>query len=306
MTKKTDQTKEKPEPKPRKKAKPPLKGVVGKYARIDEEKPLTAKEKIFVSEYLKSRNGADAIRKAGFSEKRARNMASHLINLKPNTKKAIADGLGRIFDHLEVDALGVIQRISHIAMTDMDRLIPIRGGRVIIQDTDTLPVEVKALYAGAEERITEAGDITVKVNTNDQLKALELLCKYFGILEKARQARQAPLIEQQNAIKSFMKGEKTIVEVALELELQGVPLPESIRILLSKHSEPEEVEDDGNMVIPTPEEMDARRQKRLKEIEDQKSGFLPERQQEVRDLKAEMGKKNQAFAEGADGDITEK
>ncbi len=271
------------------------------YQNIAETKPLTQKEQKFVYAYLKTQNGTQAAITAGYSKRSASVTANRLINDKPNTKKAIVTLLSRFFDRLEFDAFDVLKRIGHIAMCNADELTAIINGRVIIPDTKSLSDDAKALFAGAKERVNERGDITVEIRQHDQMAALKLLCQYYGILDKARGAKQEPLIEQKKAIQAVLDGSKTPIDAALELELQGIPLPETLRILVSKSAETEDNPDDGEMIIPTPEEMDRRRKERLKEIEGQRSSFLPKRQEEVREMKSEMGKKNQAFSGDKDG-----
>jgi len=274
------------------------------YSTISVDKPLNAKERILCLEYIKTKNATQAAITAGYSPRNARNTAWRIINEKPNTKAFIENALSRAFDRLDFDSFDVLQRIGFIAMCDPDKLTPIRGGRVIIPETDTLSKDVKALFAGAQERVNERGDITVEVKQHDQMAALKLLCQYYGILDKARGAKQAPLIEQKQAIQSVLDGSKTPIDAALELELQGIPLPETLRILVSKIADTDDDLNDGESVIPTPEEMDQRRKARLEEIEDQKENFLPKRQEEVRDMKESLGKKNQEFADngGVDDD----
>lgn len=53
-------------------------------------KPLTKRQSVFVDEYAISLNGADAARKAGYSEKGARQIASELLT-NPNIRAAIEE-----------------------------------------------------------------------------------------------------------------------------------------------------------------------------------------------------------------------
>ena len=267
------------------------------YSTISVDKRLTPKERVLCLEYIKTKNATQAAIAAGYSPRTARATAWRIINEKPNTKAFIENALSRMFDRLDFDSFDVLQRIGHIAMCDPGKLTPIREGRVIVPETDDLSKEVKALFAGAQERVNERGDITVEVKQHDQMAALKLLCQYYGILDKARGAKQAPLIEQKQAIQSVLDGSKTPIDAALELELQGIPLPETLRILISKIADTDDDSDNLDSVIPTPEEMDARRQERLSEIEGQKENFLPKRQEEIRDLKKSLGKKNREFAD---------
>jgi phage terminase small subunit len=266
-----------------------------KKVEIDENKPLTPLEEAFVTEYIKCRIGQKAAILAGFSPKTARTKANYLIHKKPNTRKAINERLSRYFERLEYEAFEIIQKISRIAMANAAELTPIKGGRVLIPDTDTLSEEAKALFAGAEEHINEKGDITVKVNMHNQLAANQTMLKYFGLLDKTGGAKRETLDEAKKAIQAVRSGTWTVLEAACYLEEEGVPLPETIRILLSKYAEQEQNPDDSDVVIPTPEEMEKRRKERLKEIEGQKESFLPKRQQEVRDLKEELGKQNKSW-----------
>lgn len=275
------------------------------YSNISPDKPLAPRERAFALEYIKTKNGAQAAINAGYSPRTAKDTAWKLINLKPNTKAFIANALSRMFERLDFCAFDVLKRIGHIAMCDPDKLTPIENGRVKVINSSQFPEDAKALFAGAKERINERGDVVVEVKQHDQMAALKLLCQYYGILDKARGAKQDPLIEQKEALQSIRDGKKTVLEAALDLEIQGIPLPETLRILISKYAEADDDPDDGESVIPTPEEMDLRRKKRLKEIEVQKKEFLPKRQGEVREMKSEMGKKNQEFSGGKDGEATD-
>lgn len=267
-----------------------------KKIEVDENKPLTPLEEAFISEYVKCRIGQKAAILAGFSPKTAKTKANYLIHKKPNTRKAIHERLSRYFERLEYEAFQVIQKVSRIAMAKASELTPIKGGRVIIPDTDTLSDEALALYAGAEERINENGQISLSVKMHNQLEAQKVMLKYFGLLDKTGGAKRETLDEAKRAIRAIQSGTWTVLEAACYLEEEGVPLPETIRILLSKYAEADENPDDSDVVMPTPEEMEKRRKERLKEIEGQKETFLPKRQADVRELKEELGEKNKAFA----------
>ncbi len=267
-----------------------------RYATIDPNKPLTPREKIFVSEYIRTRNGTQSAITAGYSEKNARYISHDFINNKPNTQKAIERQLGRYFERLEFDAFDVLKKIGDIAFGDIEKILSIENGRVKVKDSDVIPEREKNLFAGAEEIFDKDGSFCgVKVKTHDPVKALDLLARYYQILDKARAPHHAPLEEQEEALLSVRQGQKTVVEACLDLELKGIAIPETLRILLSKHSENEEDPEEGEFVIPTPEEMQAKREQKLKEIEKEKEEFLPQRQEEVLKIKKELGKANLAF-----------
>jgi phage terminase small subunit len=265
-----------------------------RYTHIDPDKSLTLMQKKFVAEYVKTGKPQQSAIAAGYSPKTANQQAYNMIYEVPNTCKAIKTRLNRFFKRLDIDAFDVIQKVAHIAMTDAQEVIPIENGRVRIKNTDELSKPAQALYAGAEERINERGDVTVKVKLNDQAAALQTLIKYFGIIKKGEQETQNTLFQQQiDAIQAVQDGSMTVMDACLELEKTGFAIPDTLRILLNKYV-PEEKEDEGDSLqLPTPEEMDQRMADRLAEIDEQKKVFVPKRQEDVRQIKDELSDKDQ-------------
>ncbi len=268
----------------------------------DENAPLTTLEKAFVSEYLKDPTVAyTAYIKANprcKNDNTARARSCQLLK-KPNVEKYIAEKMGRFFERLDFDAFDILKRIGHIAFADLDEVCEWDNGRVTMKASDELTPRAKALIASVEESINERGDRSVRVKTKDSMVALNMLCKYYGLLNPSRQAKAEPLTEQVEVLKKVKDGELTPIEGALELEIKGIALPDTLRVMIGRY-QPDESDKEGEMIIPTAEEMEARRQARLREIEQQKESFLPERQAEVRQIKEELGEKNKAFAKEAE------
>lgn len=264
-----------------------------KYATISEDKPLTAREMKFVYELMKDpSNATQAAVRAGVPLKSARVWASDAINTKPNTRKMIQAVIGDQLHGLKIEAEDVLKRIAHVAMTDVTEVVNWQDNRVSLVDSDLLSEGARALVAEVTEQETVDGGRTLKVKTRDSLAAMRLMCQYFGVLEKSAQAKRKPHNEQVEALKAVREGTKNPFEAALDLEAQGVPVPETIRIMMTRWEEPEEEEFTGD--IPTVEEMWEKRKERLAEIEAQKEG-LPEKQAEVAALKAELGDKVESF-----------
>jgi phage terminase small subunit len=255
----------------------------------------------FVYELMKDpSNATQAAVRAGVPIKSARVWASDAINSKPNTKKMIQAVLGDQIQGLRVEAEDVLKRIAHVAMTDVTEVVNWVDNQVILNDSDNLSEGARALVSEVTEQLNADGGRTLKVKTRDSLGAMKLLCQYFGVLEKSAQAKRRPHMEQIEAVKAVRDGTKTPIEAALDLEAMGVPIPETIRIMMTKWEEPEEEDFTGD--IPTAEEMWERRKAKLAEIEAQKEEFLPERQAEVRALKADLGDKNNAFKPVSNGE----
>lgn len=259
------------------------------FTNIDSQKPLTTREETFCYEYIKLKDATKAAIAAGFSHRSAAVTGHRLVHSKPNTRRFIQTLLSRYFERLNLTAFDLIQNIVHIALTSASELMYIENGRVRFKDTASLTPEALALYAGAKERINERGDISVEIKTHDQMAAKKLLLDYLKLMKDSRGPIHPPHIEQINAIEAIQAGKKTVIEAALDLDRRGVPLPDTVKILLNKQAIQEEEDDTTGMVIPTPEEMEERRRRKLAEIEDQKETFLPKRQEEIRMLKKETG-----------------
>jgi len=104
-----------------KKAAPKVREMQEKMTEEKQEKRLTRKQQVFVDEYLKCFNGAEAARRAGYSEKTARITASNLI-ADANINELIQARLSEI--HMSADE--ALKRLADMARGDigdyMDRL----------------------------------------------------------------------------------------------------------------------------------------------------------------------------------------
>ncbi len=104
----------------------------------DEVKPLTKRQEVFVSEYLSCFNGAEAARRAGYSEKNARDTASDLL-ANPDISRRIQARLVEV--HMSADealkltadiARGdVTEFITSFGALDIDALRKSGKGRLI-------------------------------------------------------------------------------------------------------------------------------------------------------------------------------
>lgn len=84
----------------------------------DEVKPLTKKQEIFVNEYLQCFNGAEAARRAGYSEKNARDTASDLL-ANPDISRHIQSRLNEV--HMSADE--ALKLTADIARGDVTEFI---------------------------------------------------------------------------------------------------------------------------------------------------------------------------------------
>jgi hypothetical protein len=81
-------------------------------------------------------------------------------------------------------------------------------------------------------------------------------------------------------------GTMDIEEAAIAFVRMGVEMPEPLKIMLQKHQPEEAPPDDGDEI--TEEEILARRQQMMVEIETERVGFVSERKKEVAEMKEEL------------------
>lgn len=86
---------------------------------------LTAKQQLFVKEYLVDLNATQAAIRAGYKEKTARAMGAENLT-KPNIQAAIAEQMDKRAAKVEITAEQVLQRWIDIAFADPNEIIHFR------------------------------------------------------------------------------------------------------------------------------------------------------------------------------------
>lgn len=280
----------------------PLKEYTGNGSKtpdlvcVPEDQPLTVLDWKFINElkitpenicaaYMRSR------KMEGVANSRRRAEAHDLLR-KPNVAKVVRREIGEELLKLGINSTAVLKRAALIAMADMNEIVKYEDGRVKIVDNRELNPAGAALIDEISETVNADGGVTVKVKAQNRFQYFQTLCKYFAVLEKANLARVEPHREQVDMLEAVMAGTKTPVEACLFLESKGVPIPETLRILLSKPQP--EVDPMDDVTMPTAEEMWERRKARMKEIETQREG-LDQVRAEVAEIKKELGDKVEQF-----------
>ncbi len=169
--------------------------------------------------------------------------------------------------------------IAHVAFSDIRKLFNEEGNLHPLHELDE---NVAAAITHADVVTLEDGDEVVrvkKIKLWDKNAALEKLMKHLT------RTYQAPP-ESVAILEQFQRGEASLIETALEFAMLGLPLPEPIKILLSRSTPPEEkpAEEFGF----SEEELEARYQESLREEERQLNDFRPERREEIRELKEKL------------------
>lgn len=138
-------------------------------------KGLTAKQRMFVAEFLVDRNGTQAAVRAGYSEDTAYSIAHRLLR-KDEIKAAIDKAESMRAERLEITADRVAVELARISFADLREITYVKDGKLYCKDTDALTDEQAA--AIAELIPTPAG---VRVRLHPKAQALDQLGKILGL-----------------------------------------------------------------------------------------------------------------------------
>jgi phage terminase small subunit len=143
---------------------------------------LTDKQRRFILEYIKDRNGTRAAIRAGYSKKGADVAAIRLLG-NARISAEIDRIVGEQLDELKIQDKSILRGINNVADLDPGRMFDEKGNMLDIPD---LPEEVRkcisgfdfvTLYEGGGDQKHAFGQLR-KIRFSDRLKALELLGRY--------------------------------------------------------------------------------------------------------------------------------
>ncbi len=154
---------------------------------------LSAKERRFVSEYLKDQNGGQAAVRAGYSARSADQLASRLLR-KDKVRAAVDTELARIQERAGVTQERVLAALLNIAEVDPRELFNKDGTMKSIRDfTDRLASTIASIESD------DADGAVRKIRFWDKTRALELLGKHLKMFSdkvELSDATGAPVIIQ--------------------------------------------------------------------------------------------------------------
>lgn len=139
---------------------------------------LTAKQEVFVEEYLIDLNATQAAIRAGYSARNASRIASELLT-KTRVRARVDEALAERSKRTGVNAERVLRELARLAFIDPTRLIDEDGGIIPSASEDD-----RAAIMGVKVKRTpgDAGDsVEREVRLADKIKALELLGKHLGM-----------------------------------------------------------------------------------------------------------------------------
>lgn len=146
---------------------------------------LTAKQELFVAEYLRDLNATQAAIRAGYSEKTAQQVGSENLS-KPVIQKAISEAKSSRIDRVKVDSDYVLNRLVEVDQMDIIDIMNDDGALKPIPEWPKIwrqfisGMDISELYEGfGDER--EMVGLLKKIKWPDKVKNLELLGKHTDV-----------------------------------------------------------------------------------------------------------------------------
>jgi phage terminase small subunit len=138
---------------------------------------------MFVSEFIACGNATAAAKRAGYSERTAKEQGYDLLT-RPHIAEAIAAKQTKHFAKQDITAERILAELARIAFLDVSKLLHDDGAMKAISEIDD---DTRAGIAGLEVvNLTEDGasiGTLKKIKIADKLVALDKLARNFGLLQ---------------------------------------------------------------------------------------------------------------------------
>ncbi len=278
-----------------------VKGLVKKKAVSvkSEAIELTEREERFCREYVcdAALNATRAYRKAfpHVAYSTAKVNACKLLT-QTNFSRRVKELVQDRFRRLDISIERVLAELAKMAFYD-PRDFYDDDGR--IKPLSELEPDQAAVIAGIETLHKITGDdsdcmaIVTKIKLPDKRANLELLGRYLKLFSDSTPAPSkhiAPLLQ------AVLDNKMSAREAAYKISILGEPLPEILKIELSKAVLEEEVPEN----CPTPDEIEKRAMEARLAAQTQRDSWVPQRQAEVILLKEEMKQHNSFSGDGSE------
>ena len=160
---------------------------------------LTPKQQRFVEEYLVDLNATQAAIRAGYSPKTAGQIGERLLK-KVEIQQALAERMKAREQRTEVTQDRVVKELAKIAFGDPRNVMSWGPSGVKLKASTELTDDEAAFVSEVSETTTEHGG-SLKLKTNDKLKALELLGRHLGMFKEKVEVtgKDGGPIQTQNA-----------------------------------------------------------------------------------------------------------
>lgn len=139
---------------------------------------LTARQELFVAEYLKDLNATQAAIRAGYSKDTAGSIGSENLT-KPEIQVAIGEAAAKRLEKVDVSAALILRELLALATVDTAAAYDEDGNLKNIHD---IPLNVRKAIAGVETQTSASGMTTVKkLKFWPRDRALEMLGRHVNL-----------------------------------------------------------------------------------------------------------------------------
>lgn len=155
-------------------------------AKLEQERPLTARQRAFVAEYLLDLNATQAAIRAGYSAANAQAISSHLV-ADARIAQAIERGKAQRSKRLDIKQEDILTELSALANSRVDHYLIDDDGNVRLAPgaPDNAMAAIESIDRRKTVRESKDGDISitydVKIKLHDKPRQLHLLGRHIGM-----------------------------------------------------------------------------------------------------------------------------
>ena len=145
-------------------------------------RPLTAKQKVFVQEYLVDLNATQAAIRAGYSQRTAGWIGPQLLG-KTHIAEAVQGAMAKREERTEITQDRVLKEYAKLAFLDPRRFYNEDGQLLQVHE---LPEDVAAALSSMEVVTERAGELELsvrKIKFSDKKAALDSIARHLGMFK---------------------------------------------------------------------------------------------------------------------------
>ena len=145
-------------------------------------RPLTAKQKVFVQEYLVDLNATQAAIRAGYSQRTAGWIGPQLLG-KTHIAEAVQGAMAKREERTEITQDRVLKEYAKLAFLDPRRFYDDDGQLLQVHE---LPEDVAAALSSMEVVTERAGELELavrKIKFSDKKAALDSIARHLGMFK---------------------------------------------------------------------------------------------------------------------------
>jgi phage terminase small subunit len=143
---------------------------------------LTDKQKAFCREYPKDLNGAAAAKRAGYSKKTARQIATENLS-KPYIQEELAKHAEKAVEAAEIEVFDVLNELKTMGFSNVGDYLTFGPKGIKLFSSKKLTKDQLAAISEVSESISKKGKRYVRFKLHSKAQALEMLAKYLELFK---------------------------------------------------------------------------------------------------------------------------